>query len=185
MSKNEEQISEWKEFRKSVYENKLKSEDDYEKYLTLISSGALALSITFIEKIVNLNNATCKVLLIAGWVLLTITLLGSLLSHFFSRKYSEKTINDIDDTNIEFEVLLTNLEKRNSILEYFNVVNIGTLFSGIILIIIFISTNILIMNNNQQKPRPSDQPKPRTQEVDKGRTIPKPTTSKPNSSPKK
>jgi hypothetical protein len=116
MSKNEEQISEWKEFRKSVYENKLKSEDDYEKYLTLISSGALALSITFIEKIVNLNNATCKGLLIAGWVLLTITLLGSLLSHFFSRKYSEKTINDIDDTNIEFEVLLTNLEKRNSIL---------------------------------------------------------------------
>ena len=185
MSKSEDQISEWKEFRKSVYENKLKSEDDYEKYLTLISSGALALSITFIEKIVILNNAICKGLLITGWVLLTITLLGSLLSHFFSRKYSEKTINDIDDTNIEFDVLLANLEKRNSILECFNVVNIGTLFSGIILIIIFISTNILIMSNNQQNPRPNDHPKPSTHEVDKGRTIPKPPQSKPSTLPKK
>lgn len=183
-SKNNEQISEWKEFRKSVYENKLKSEDDYEKYLTLISSGALGLSITFIEKIVNLEHATCKGLLILGWVFLTITLFGSLLSHFFSRKYSEKTIDDIDDSSIEYDVLSKKLEKRNSKLECFNIVNISTLFSGIVLIIIFISTNILIMNNSQ-KPRPSDQPKPRTHEVDKGRTIPKPPTSKPDSTPKK
>lgn len=185
MSKSEEQIAEWKEFRKSVYENKLKSEDDYEKYLTLISSGALGLSITFIEKIVNLEHATYKGLLILGWVFLTITLFGSLLSHFFSRKYSEKTIDDIDNPDIGYDVLSKKLEKRNLILERFNFANIATLFSGIILIIIFISTNILIMNNNQQKPRPGDQPKPRTQEVDKGRTIPKPPQSKPDSTPKK
>lgn len=183
MKKTKEEIAEWKEFRKSVFENKIKSEDDYEKYVTLISSGALGLSITFIEKIVPLNSAIEKWILILGWILLTITLFVSLLSHFFSRKYSEKTIEDIDN-DIEYELISGNITSRNKCLEVFNFSTISTLFLGIISIVIFVSINIYIMNNNPNtKPTPNQQPKPLTEE--RGRTIPKPPQSKPSSIPKK
>lgn len=183
MKKSKEELAEWKEFRKSVYENKIKSEDDYEKYITLISSGALGLSITFIEKIVPLNSAIYKWVLILGWVLLTITLFVSLLSHFFSRKFSEKTIEDIDN-DLEYESISENITKRNEYLEYFNFSTITTLFLGIISIVVFVSINIYNMSNNPNtKPNPNQQPKPLTEE--KGRTIPKPPQSKPSSTPKK
>ena len=141
MKKSKQEIQEWKEYRKSVYENKIKSEDDYEKYITLISSGALGLSITFIEKVVPLQTATSKWLLIVGWVLLTVTLLVSLLSHFFSRKFSEKTIEDVDN-NANFEIISNNINRRNNYIDIFNFTTIMTLFLGIISIVIFISINI-------------------------------------------
>lgn len=183
MKKTKEEVAEWKEFRKSVYENKIKSEDDYEKYITLISSGALGLSITFIEKIVPLNSAINKWVLIFGWVLLTVTLFAGLLSHFFSRKYSEKTIEEIDnDENID--LIISNINKRNKYLEYFNFSTISTLVLGIISIVTFISINILIISDNpNSKPSPSQKPLPSTEE--KGRTIPKPPQSKPSPTPKK
>ncbi len=183
MKKSKEEIAEWKEFRKSVFENKIKSEDDYEKYITLISSGALGLSITFIEKIVPLKNATEKWILIAGWILLTITLFVSLLSHFYSRRYSEITIEDIDN-DLNYDTIADNINRRNKYLEWFNFSTISTLFLGIISIVIFVSINIYIMSNNPNtKPNPNQHPKPLTEE--KGRTIPKPPQSKPSSTPKK
>lgn len=181
MKKSKEEIAEWKEFRKSVFENKIKSEDDYEKYITLISSGALGLTITFIEKIVPLNNATQKWILIVGWILLTVTLFVSLLSHFYSRRYSEITIEDIDN-NLDYDTIGDNISRRNKYLEWFNFSTISTLFLGIILIVIFISINIYTMNDNSNT-KPNQHPKPLTEE--KGRTIPKPPQSKPSPTPKK
>jgi len=181
--KTSDEISEWKEFRKSVYENKVKSEDDFEKYITLISSGALALSITFIEKIVPLNLANVKWILIVGWVLLTVTLFVSLISHFYSRKFSESTIDDIDN-NLDYQSILANINKRNKSLEWLNVSTISSLFLGIISIVIFVSINIINMSDNSNpRPNPNQQPKPLTEE--KGRTIPKPPQDKPSQTPKK
>jgi hypothetical protein len=183
MKKTEAEIDVWKEFRKSVYENKVKSEDDFEKYITLISSGALALSITFIEKIVPLNTAYVKWILIVGWVLLTATLFASLISHFYSRKFSESTIEDIDN-EIEYEEILNNINKRNKCLEWINFSTISSLFLGIISIVIFVSINIINMSENSNpRPNPNQQPKPLTEE--KGRTIPKPPQDKPSQTPKK
>lgn len=183
MKKTAEEIVEWKEFRKTVYENKIKSEDDFEKYITLISSGALGLSITFIEKIVPLQIATSKWLLVLGWVLLTITLFVSLFSHFLSRKYSESTIEDVDN-DLDYNTVSENIKKRNKYLEWFNLSTISTLFLGIISIVIFVSINLYSMSNNPNtKPNPSQQPKPLTEE--KGRTIPKPPQSKPSNPSKK
>ena len=41
--------NEWIDFRKSVYETKSKSEDDFEKYINVIASGGLAITIAFFE----------------------------------------------------------------------------------------------------------------------------------------
>jgi hypothetical protein len=180
MSDNDEYL----EYRKSVYENKAKSEDDFEKYITFISSGALGLSLTFIDKIVPVKGSVWLWSLASGLILLTITLLVNLLSHYLSKKYSEKTISDLDN-NIEHKTLIKNIEKRNSRIETLNVFSIFSLFTGILLFVIYIILNIYNMNNSndKQSPRTTPPPKPLTEE--KGRTIPLPPQNKPSSTPKK
>ena len=54
---------------------KEKSEDDFEKNIVLFGTGTLVLSLTFIEKIVQLQGALAIWFLIASWALLTITLI--------------------------------------------------------------------------------------------------------------
>ena len=51
--KKERERKEWIEYRNSVSENKSKSQDDFEKYINLLASGGLVLSLTFFEKIVK------------------------------------------------------------------------------------------------------------------------------------
>lgn len=45
MAKSKKVIEEWKEYHRSVLEEKRKSDDDYEKYITFIASGALGLGL--------------------------------------------------------------------------------------------------------------------------------------------
>mgnify|MGYP000373066134 CR=1 FL=1 len=49
--KSEEEIEGWIEYRKSLLEQKSKSDDDFEKYITFIASGTLGLTLTFMENI--------------------------------------------------------------------------------------------------------------------------------------
>ena len=94
--KDSERIeNEWLEFSKSVYEIKSKSQDDFEKYINLIASGGLGLTIAFFDKIVQIDIAICLWVIVLGWLLLAFTLLINLLSHFKSVKFSELTISEM------------------------------------------------------------------------------------------
>ncbi len=57
-----EQWKGWQEYRQALYLQKTKSDDLFEKAITFISSGALALTLTFHDKIVH-NNHTSLLLL--------------------------------------------------------------------------------------------------------------------------
>ena len=173
--------SEWNEFRNSVYETKSKSQDDFEKYINLLASGGLAITIAFFDKIVNVRTAEFIWLIIIGWILLVLTLLLNLISHNLSINYSQKTIDEINDKN--YDCIFDNVKKRNKKINIFNKFSLGFLISGIISIIIFVTLNLTTMNNDQ-KPTPKPQtPKPLTEE--KGRVINTPPQSKPSTSPKK
>jgi len=97
MEKSEKEKQEWKEYRLSILEQKSKSDDDFEKYITLIASGALGLTLTFIDKISPLKESVAVWVIAIGWILLALTLFINLVSHFLSSKFNEKTIQDIDD----------------------------------------------------------------------------------------
>ncbi|SMD43098.1 hypothetical protein SAMN00777080_1675 [Aquiflexum balticum DSM 16537] len=56
MGKKRRADQEWIEYRQSVLEQKSKSDDDFEKYITYISSGALIITLTFVEKISPLEQ---------------------------------------------------------------------------------------------------------------------------------
>ena len=64
MEKEKNLHKEWIEYRNSVSENKCKSQDDFEKYINLMASGGFILSLTFMEKIVTIDKAIYKILII-------------------------------------------------------------------------------------------------------------------------
>ncbi|MDL5511969.1 hypothetical protein QSE00_09110 [Arenibacter sp. M-2] len=140
MGKSKEEIEEWKEYRLSVLEQKSKSDDDFEKYITFIASGALGLTITFIDKINPINESIAIWVIATGWVLLALTLFINLLSHFLSSKFNEKTVQDIDD-EIEYDVLIKRIDSRNKIISYLNLLSIILLGLGIISILIYTIIN--------------------------------------------
>lgn len=175
----EEKEKEWAEFRNAVYETKSKSQDDFEKYINLIASGGLALTIAFFDKIVQINIAICLYIIVFGWFLLVLTLLLNLISHFKSVKYNELTILEINAK--EYDKVFDNVEKRNKIINKLNGISLISLIAGVILIIIFVTINIYKMNNSNQKPNPNEQPKPLTEEK-RGRTTP-PPPNRPSTNP--
>ena len=140
MAKSKEDIQEWKEYRLSLLEQKSKSDDDFEKYITFIASGGLGLTITFINEISPLGESKHVYLIIAGWILLTFTLLINLFSHFLSSRNNEKTVQDIDD-EIDYYKLVENINQRNNNIFYLNLSSIIFLGFGIISIIIYVSIN--------------------------------------------
>lgn len=130
----------WEVYRLSILEQKSKSEDDFEKYITFISSGALIITLTFIDKISPLDSSISIWLLILGWGLLAATLLVNLISHYLSSRYNEKTIIDIDEC-ISNEQILKNIKRRNRRISLLNVSSIISLGTGIFSILVFASIN--------------------------------------------
>lgn len=167
----------WIDYRNSVIENKTKSQDDFEKYINLMASGGLVLSLTFLEKIVSLDKAVWKSLIIIGMYLMVVTLLSNLYSHYKSMLDSDATIKDIDEKF--YNEIFKNIEKRNKKINMLNTISIWSLIFGILSLITFVTINIYIMNNNQKTTPP---PKPATEE--KGRTI-TPPSSRPSNPPQK
>ncbi len=109
--KQEAQIeSEWNEFRNSVYETKSKSQDDFEKYINVLASGGLAITIAFFDKIVDVTTAKYIWLIICGWIFLVLTLLINMISHYLSINYSQKTINEINEK--DYDSVFTNVKKK-------------------------------------------------------------------------
>ena len=135
------------EFRKSI-DN---AENDFEKKITQISGGALALSITFIDKIVDLSNANYLWILITGWILLGFTLSLNLFNTLFSRKENLKSLNEYDEIILNkdsnSEILSKNIEKRNNLIIFLDYLSLTTLILGISFIIMFSSLNL----HNQTK----------------------------------
>jgi hypothetical protein len=175
--------SEWNDFRNSVYETKSKSQDDFEKYINVLASGGLAITIAFFDNIVDIHIAVYVYLIVLGWILLVVTLLSNLISHYLLISYAQKTIDEINQK--QYDDVFINVKNRNRFVNILNGFSIGSLIIGIISIIIFVTINLNSMNNNQKPtPTPTPQnPKPLTEE--KGRTINNPPQSKPSTTPKK
>lgn len=142
-----------------------------------MASGGLVLSLTFLEKIVSLDKAIWKPLVVGGIYLMVVILLSNLYSHYKSMLDSDATIKDVDDKN--YKEIFKNIEKRNQKINFLNRVSIWSLIIGIFCLITFVTINIYHMSD-KQKITPS--PKPATEE--KGRTI-TPPSSRPSSPPPK
>lgn len=174
----------WAEYRNYVLENKNKSQDDFEKYINLLASGGIIVSLTFLEKISAVIKIEYIIINLIGLLLLVVTLISNLYSHHKSIQDSDSIIKEIDEE--KYEEIFKNIDKRNKPINRLNITSIWSLIIGTILILTFISINLFAMNDNK-KPRPSDSPRqnPKPQTEEKGRTFPAPPRTNPTSTPKK
>jgi len=62
-----------------------KSEEDFEKKVLYIGAGALLLSLTLLEKIIQLESSFGIGFLISDWIFIVISLLINLSSHLISK----------------------------------------------------------------------------------------------------
>lgn len=167
-------------YRKSVEENKNKSQDDFEKYINIMANGGLVISLIFIEKLVeNKINIISSWLFILGLIGFVCTLLINLISHNKSINDSSYILNNIgfDIDKFEDEKFLNEISNRNRKIDLLNKLSIGSLITGVFTILIFFTINFLNMSNQEPKPKTQPQPqqnppKPLTEE--KGRTNPIP-----------
>lgn len=138
MESSEEYKKRIEEYKAELITVFYKSQESFEKQLSFITSGTLALSLAFIKDIVDFNTANHKWIINSGWITLAITLIINLASHLLSSKSVEKSIRDIEDE--KFEELSESFKNRR--IEYINWATLGTLLIGVLLIILFISLNI-------------------------------------------
>ena len=134
--------------RENLLKIKEKSDDDFEKNITYISAGALGLSMTFIEKIVDIHKGSFLCFLFTAWGLLTLTLLVNLLSHYLSSYYHDKSTQELDKDDPEID---NNIDKRNSIMRKINIGTVISLILGIIFLILFTSINLTKMKGEESK----------------------------------
>ena len=163
------------EYRKSVEANKNKSQDDFEKYLNLWSSGGIVISLMIISKLIEENiDVTCKILFATGLIGFLTTILFNLLSHNKSIKDSDFILENVSNYNeLLDESFNEKLEKRNKFVTALNDISIASFIIGILSILTFVIINFLNMSNQEKPKQPPTQPsKPLTEE--KGRTNPVP-----------
>ena len=112
---------------------------DFEKQLTFIASGALGISVIFIEKIVDLEHSVCNSFLILGWVFFGLSLVLNMSSHLLTILFCSKSAQEYvkGDSSHNDKV-----EKRNKTTMIINLITAFFLLLGLSGIIIFLSINL-------------------------------------------
>jgi hypothetical protein len=148
-------------------QTKNKSDDDYEKNVTYISAGTLVLSLTFLEKVVKLNDSHALWFLISSWGFMALTLGINLVSHQLSSLFAEKNIQSLTEVDADPVGVVDTIQGRNKKLRILNWITTGTLFIGMACLIIFCSINAL----TPQRPVMAEDRKINTDSLEqKGRT---------------
>lgn len=117
-----------------------KSQDNFEKQLSYISSGSIGVSMLIINSLFkDLSITVYKYTVITGWIVLALTLIINLTSHLVTFNYHYRTISEIDESSYDPK----KAKSRNKKIANLNWLSAILLFLGILLIVIFISINLL------------------------------------------
>lgn len=126
------------------------STSEFDKSIVFIASGALGISMAFIDKIVPLETAINKEWLIGAWGLFGITILLNMITHFISQLANRWAIhNDPNDfpkgkKKKKMEKKYMRGEKHwNYLIRGLNFSMIVALVAGFSLFLYFIYSNIL------------------------------------------
>lgn len=117
----------------------LKSNEYFEKQLTYISAGALGLSMLISEKIIkDLSVTKCKWMLFFTWILLGLTLVSNLISHLYTSKLHNKTLEEINEKKYDYGKAVY----RNKCINVWNFFSVALLLIGLVFQILFLIKNL-------------------------------------------
>ena len=123
------------EYRNLLQKLEMKAQEQYDKTVITLSTGALSISFVFIKDIVKLDKIVFIDFLIAAWICWALSVSCVLISFYTSKQAMSKAIYDFDE-NIEEH------NKSNTATSILNFLS-GTFFVlGLIFIIIFVKKNL-------------------------------------------
>jgi len=125
----------------------------FDKLITVLSSGSLLLSIGFVRDIVKITSQTNTCLLKASWYLFTTSLIIILLSQISTYKANRIEINISNDEIYQYRKHgkyndSFNKKNKRKVLIYntltiiFNITALLSLIVGILLFVVFVNQNI-------------------------------------------
>lgn len=134
------------EYSKEQYATLKYSNEQFDKNVQFIASGALGISFAFIEKIVQMNKAICKYQLIYAWYIFVFVIFISLIAHFVSVIANRWAIENQCADDDTYEVQIAYFKKVNYKWNYpirgLNILMILGLLVGLLYLISFIQNNI-------------------------------------------
>jgi len=140
--------NEAREQAKKEYINLLESDYTYsisqfDNQVLYLSSGAFALSLTFLKDIAPIGQAKYLWLFIIAMGLFTTSILLSFFSHFTSYRLIRKRIRYVQDNKSDI--------KEDKVIPVLNIIMVISLIFGIIVLVTFSSINFYAMNDNNSK----------------------------------
>lgn len=147
---SEDDVSPYKQFlvvRADYTSRERVASENAEKSLIAGAAGALALSVTFVEKLAPDPLRPTLWVLGAGWLFLLISLAGSLLS-FVLRSHAYRMAREsLDDAVVAGQLDLSKVDlsavsRRNRRLDRLNHVRLWSLFFGVLFLVAFAFYNL-------------------------------------------
>lgn len=124
------------DYRRLLQELENKAQEEYDKTVILLSTGALGLSFTFLKDIVNLKDAHSMYLVVGAWICWAISASSVLYSFYTSRSALRRAIDDLDN-NKEHDN--NPFDRLTGMLNFWS----GTFFvAGLFFMIAFVKINI-------------------------------------------
>lgn len=123
-------------YRDLLQELSVKSQEQYDKTLITLSTGALGLSFAFIKDVVDIKGASDINFLTGAWICFTLSVLSVLLS-FLSSKYALDQAIVAEDNNEEVKA-----NRMDLITTILNWLSAAFFIVGLIFIIVFVKINL-------------------------------------------
>jgi hypothetical protein len=127
-------------FLERLYEERTYSYTEFDKGLTYISSGMMGVSFAFIDKIVKLEASIEGDLLMAGWLILCIAIVLSVINHYLNLHLINKQI--VKFRSLKKATNKLSVKFKNTTIQKLNIINVILIIHGSIFIIFFIFINL-------------------------------------------
>jgi hypothetical protein len=127
-----------KDYRNQIISAEQKAQDDFDKTILSLSSGALGISFAFVKDIVG-NAPTDVSFLIASWIFWAFSSTSVLVSYYMSHKALRHAIKQIDSNKIRKEMPGGIYDKLTGFL---NVLGLILFLFGLLSMIWFVKINL-------------------------------------------
>lgn len=115
-----------------------------DKHLLTLSAAALGLSITYIEKVVTISEATGLLLLVFSWIFFGLSLISILFSYHLSIPCYDHYITEMDKKFVageDFQDIRSDLTKK---IDQWNSCAFWTFLFGLVLFMSFVIVNLCV-----------------------------------------
>jgi hypothetical protein len=129
-------------YRRSLLSHESTMQSDFDKYILSLSSGALALSITFLKEVLN-QQWTVAFWLMGAWVFWATSICCIVISFITSAKAMRTAVSQTDDMLLYKAANDGNLGGIwNKVTNYLNVIGGVTFLVGVVCMVVFSACNL-------------------------------------------